>query len=803
MKKKRIKNEGGFVLIQAVMLVVVATIVIGGMISMSRFGLNESKLDLESTQAKQLGYSVMEQVKYNISETFYKYYMASPSAQTTYKLRWFDTIHPDREQVGFEGKYYTVPKNARFTHDDSSSEDVVWRRDGRYTVSLDVRTPESDSLHFAGPGNARDVKITVNATVGGTTRTFEEIVRYKISADFFRYAYFSNQPMSVKGGGDSFVVNGDLRSNGNLTIPDTGVTLAGHLYASINPIYGNDGIGSITGGEITAVTLEDYNSNANTSQQARPVYIENIYENGYTGAAKPHPGEPTVEIPAKGDLQPFREQAVKSNGFIKQNGKIIVSQIYESDEVGYDTIAGTPDDGTLVLDGTKGPIEVHGTVVVEGDVIIKGTFKGQGTVYAARNIHVIDDVTYQQRPIWNKGGQLPDPDSDKDNKSAEAEYERNGERDLIGWIAKGNIIIGNPEHGSNMNQLGPLFNNDKDGSHQGGHITDESDFNNGYDSDGNPANGFFFNGDYTATDGGQRIEVYERDEMNLDNRFFIPTFLSSEKEVLKPVWNGEYKQQRVRDTISETWVPYNSISSDLGQAADRLEGVNGYYVREYSDWRYEQTNEKVYDYVSYDPPQYTTTNGSKINNRVVEPGESVSAVHSQWLDTPDRGIVQSGEVQKGDTITVTAFNADGTVAGTVTRVVNRCHDGGILLNSRIPSEYYGKEFRVTVAERPRVYKDRKYYEPSITTDQMEDLAGNSKPSVMDGIFFTNHLFGGIAQNLVVNGSVITRDSGMFYNRVTFNWDIRLAEGRVNNQSVVDTGLPKTYSDPKTLYRREL
>lgn len=798
MSKMRIKKEGGFVLIQAVMLVVVATIVIGGMISMSRFGLNESKLDLESTQAKQLGYSVMEQVKFNISETFYKYYMASPNAQTVYKLRWFDTINPEVEQVGYEGVFYNVPKRARFNHADTGSEDVAWRRNGRYTVSLDVRTPSSMSERFSGTDGSRDLKITVQATVGGTTRTFEEIVRYKISAGIFRYAYLQNQPLTVRGGGDSFVINGDLRTNGNLTIPSGGVTMAGDMYASVNKAFGDDGVGSITGGSLSAVELKDYNSNANTSQQARPVFTPNgPYVNGYTGASSAFPFEETVEIPAKGDLQPYREQAVKSNGFIKQNGKIIVSHIFEADEPGYDGLEDTPDDGTLVLDGTKGPIEVHGTVVVEGDVIIKGTFKGQGTVYAARNIHVIDDVTYQQRPIWNKGGQLPDPDSTKVDKSAEAEFERNQERDLIGWIAKGNIILGNPEAGNNMNVLGPLFDTPN------GHVTEESDFANGYDSDGNPANGYFFDGNYNYKDGGQRIEQYERPATDLEHTFYIPTWKADYERVevqYKETYTvTETETVSVKTGTEEVWVEDNSMSSGGG------EGGHWETRDVYEDREVEKTTEKE-RWVSYRPKKFTTklVQGPKINRRLLGEDEEIYRDDRNWIDTGDGRLLSGDYIKPGETITITAYNADGTVAETFTTTVHKdSHNLGIKLTQTLPESFRKKQLGVQVAPRERIYKDRKYYEPSITTEQMMDLAGNNAPSVMDGVYFTNHLFGGLVDGLEVNGSVITRDSGVRFNTITFNWDIRLAEAKVNNDRITDTGLPKSYSDPETLYRREL
>ena len=55
-------------------------------------------------------------------------------------------------------------------------------------------------------------------------------------------------------------------------------------------------------------------------------------------------------------------------------------------------------DGNLVLIGTKeNPIKLEGDVYASGDVVIKGVLKGQGAIYAGRNVYIAGDLTNQNR----------------------------------------------------------------------------------------------------------------------------------------------------------------------------------------------------------------------------------------------------------------------------------------------------------------------------------------------------------------------------------------------------------------------
>ena len=74
---------------------------------------------------------------------------------------------------------------------------------------------------------------------------------------------------------------------------------------------------------------------------------------------------------------------------------------------------------------------VIGPVVVTNDLVIKGTVTGQGTFFAGRNIHVVEDVTYKDPPQWKQD------DTDLANT-----IKSNLNKDAIGYGARGNIILG-------------------------------------------------------------------------------------------------------------------------------------------------------------------------------------------------------------------------------------------------------------------------------------------------------------------------------------------------------------------------
>jgi len=94
------------------------------------------------------------------------------------------------------------------------------------------------------------------------------------------------------------------------------------------------------------------------------------------------------------------------------------------------------ENGPLYLRGTKAhPIVVDGPVVVQCDLVISGYITGQGCFFVAGDIHVPDDIIYRNPPSsWT-----PDTNTIADTVGWIA---ANFDRDLIGFFARDNIVIG-------------------------------------------------------------------------------------------------------------------------------------------------------------------------------------------------------------------------------------------------------------------------------------------------------------------------------------------------------------------------
>ena len=74
---------------------------------------------------------------------------------------------------------------------------------------------------------------------------------------------------------------------------------------------------------------------------------------------------------------------------------------------------------------------------------------------------------------------------------------------------------------------------------------------------------------------------------------------------------------------------------------------------------------------------------------------------------------------------------------------------------------------------------------------------------MDGVFYTNHLFGGVIGQCKINGSLVARDEACIYStKLEITWDIRLGSKSIDSTDI-DIVLPMSLRDPKTVHFREL
>ena len=359
-----------------------------------------------------------------------------------------------------------------------------------------VQIPEKPS----NPKNRYEFNVTFVATatiespVAGpsVTRTVTEVVRFGLKrSKVFDYAYFVNNYGWFQGGGCT--ANGDIRANGDMNL-DSLSYVNGDAYAAKSTALGASGIISIDGGTTTRHrSISDYWNNAPTT--ARPTDPADRQQKigwtmGYDGDSKLLSRQEELEMPYLGQLEGYRELAREQHGTIKQGGKTIIDAVYSG--AGPSGVEDAADKGCIVLIGTSSnPLQINGPVVVDKDVVIGGVVTGQGAIYAGRNIHIIQNVTYKNGPSWSH------PDSDP-----EATAERNSQKDLLSLAAKGNIVLGNYTQESGSSWLGSVKNYITNPFVKP-YVVDESDIDIGYGSSGN----LTFPGNYTANDGLQKYKL--------------------------------------------------------------------------------------------------------------------------------------------------------------------------------------------------------------------------------------------------------------------------------------------------------
>ncbi len=335
--------------------------------------------------------------------------------------------------------------------------------------------------------------------------TIAETVRFaQERSRVFDNAYFVNNYGWFQGSGST--ANGDVRANGDIYL-DSSCKINGNVYAAQNEELGVDGDVTNYG------KMDSYSSyksaSYGSSNAARPLRDDpttgSVNPGGYdapradtTTAAKNriHANEEFgVEMPYIGDISSdesaylrwIHELQSEDSSMCKlKHGGGTIDKIYKGvGPSGLETVAlnGTtvttvraPDYGSVVLIGTDAnPIELNGPIIIPGDVIIKGKVKGQGTIYAGRNIHIIGNIEYVNPPSWS-------------GKSS-ANAADNATADLLGLMAKGNIVLGDCTEKTWLSSIDDYLSKEP---YVQKYACDTSDAMIGY-----PAT---FGGDYTATE---------------------------------------------------------------------------------------------------------------------------------------------------------------------------------------------------------------------------------------------------------------------------------------------------------------
>ena len=303
------------------------------------------------------------------------------------------------------------------------------------------------------PANTQWADVTIVAEAvrtnpGGTEsrQVVSETVRFaQQRSKVFNNAYFVNNYGWFQGSGCT--ANGDVRANGDMYL-DSGCKINGSVYAARNEEL------NVKGDITNYGTMDAYSTYRTTtygvSNMSRPLARDpvtgDVVAGGYEAPTSAttqekrnriHANEEReTEMPFIGDLTSensdyrlwIEELRASDPSLCKvtQGGQVLVDKYY--DGVGPSGKASLADNGVLILEGTQSnPIRVDGPVVVKSDVIIKGYVTGQGTIYSGRNIHIVGNIQYVNPPSWS-------------GKRANAD---NSKKDMLGLMAKGNIVMGN------------------------------------------------------------------------------------------------------------------------------------------------------------------------------------------------------------------------------------------------------------------------------------------------------------------------------------------------------------------------
>ncbi len=500
-------TQSGFVLPVVMSCILVVAVIAGSTLSYVSYGTRVAGVYMTASQCRLTAQTALEKTKIDIKQQFKRYYRAYPS--TWGALNWFNTY--STTSIGSGGYACNMPQNGSLNG---------------HTVSIAVQSIEKS----APSAVFQYARVTLHASATGVspagvsvTKTIEETVEYALRrSSVFDHAYFVNNYGWFQGSGCT--ANGNIRANGNMLL-DSYSYINGFAYASPNSDLGAPGMIDVSGGGSTRhMARNTYWSESgirarptNPTSDSNPV----VWAMGYEAESGLYSYQEMLEMPFLGDLEGYREVASNAGGTIKQNGKVLVDGCYSG--VGPSGLANGSDVGSLVLDGTSKPILLNGPVVVNGDVIIKGTVSGQGTIYAGRNIHIVGNVTYSSGPSWPK----PDTKPDQTVKS-------NATKDMLGLVAKGNIVLGNYTESSWLsavkNYITPPFVK--------AYTCEPTDAAIGYPST--------FSGDYTVNDSGKKVNyVYDS---------------AKKKYVPSGTANRKYYESAVGDQIIKNAVSSSDIT---------------------------------------------------------------------------------------------------------------------------------------------------------------------------------------------------------------------------------------------------
>ncbi len=451
----KMRAREGFALAFTMTSVVVVALVVGSVLGYVAQGARAARVGLARDRCRLAAQSAIEDAKVRIQQRFSDYVGASGTSvridpREAEAYNWFDHVSNGGLTIGLSSKK-TEPLTLDGSAEFNGCEVVlrIGRKVEHESNSSIAAVPIVATATYAYPDG-----LSVSATIQ------ESVCFATGQSKVFDYAYFVNNFGWMTG--SSIYINGDMRANGNVEL--SGSTVNGFVYAAVNDEVGADG----------SVTLKSSPQIWNASRYrtyapdgARPDVSDydtaGAYDApSYTGAISKsttasssgqlivnEEADP-IPMPFVSDLANYVEYAEEMGGtlacpaytYTDSSGTSHtvpaknVSAHYEG--VGPSGDTELADKGALVLIGTQSnPITISGPVVVDSDVVIGGYVSGKGTIYSGRNVHIVDDIVYSSAPSWGH------PDSDDAAKEKE-----NVKKDLLGLVAKGNIVVGDSSDSS-------------------------------------------------------------------------------------------------------------------------------------------------------------------------------------------------------------------------------------------------------------------------------------------------------------------------------------------------------------------
>ena len=512
----RPSRRDGFVLPASLMLMLVATIIIGYTFSYVMHVTRMTRYYTAQTRCRLAAQSAIEDAKAKIQSGFSKYTGGASAAtvrvdpKVATAFNWFDEVSPNHLTIG-NGLPQAVTLTSPQTINGCTVYLGIGKKVDHVKNSSIAKVPLVATAVFNAPGGLK-VEATIQERVCFATG----------QSKVFDYAYFVNNYGWMTG--SSIIINGDMRANGNVSVSQS--TVNGFIYAAANDELGVDGEVTLSSAKIWSQSY--YRSNSGNrartdigewdrdgSYAAPATSTSGSGYYGYGGSSSSttltlskttatarnaaeyivNEGADSIPMPFVSELNDYVEFAREKNGTLSYPAFSYTDTFGTKHSTPAGTVSahhsGTgpsgdatlADKGAIVLVGTQSnPIVVNGPVVIDSDVIIKGYVRGQGTIYSGRNIHIVGDIKYVNPPNWSHSGK---------QATAQAEYTANTGKDLLGLVAKGNIVLGDCSSSSWHTSVDSYINGGNSSVVEE-YVCDPSDNNIGYPSD------YKFCGSYTA-----------------------------------------------------------------------------------------------------------------------------------------------------------------------------------------------------------------------------------------------------------------------------------------------------------------